>query len=191
MLLSRIGERIIERPRCAMAGWLIRRGVHPNHLTVLGLVLTLPVGIALARGQWRLAVLLMAVAGTCDFLDGEVARQGNLKTRFGAFLDSTLDRYADLILCAGLAIAFWRTPWIVAVVFAVLVGSLMTSYTRARAESLVEGFHCGFFERADRILVLMAGCLFHLVVPALLVIAVLSNAAAIQRILYTRRRLQG
>lgn len=190
MLISEFGAHVIRRPREALGAWLLNHGVRPNHLTVLGFLLTLPVAAALAYSQWRLAFLLMFLPGMCDFLDGEIARQGNLKTRFGGFLDSTLDRYSDLALYFGLLLAFRSDTWGLSVVFAALVGSILTSYTRARAESLFKDFKCGLFERADRYLVLMAGCLFHLVMPALVIIAVLSNLTAIQRIIYTYGRLR-
>jgi CDP-diacylglycerol--glycerol-3-phosphate 3-phosphatidyltransferase len=122
-----------------------------------------------------------------DVLDGRVARLRGRETKFGAFLDSTMDRYSDMLLYMGLLILYARldrTPLMV-LVWVAAFGSFMTSYARARAESLVPACTVGLLERPERIVLLIAGALTNRMVAALWLIAVLSNLTAVQRVVYT------
>ncbi len=194
-----------------VAGGLARVGVRADHLTALGLVLSLGAGLAFFEGWFRRGAILAALAGLCDLLDGQVARRCGARSRFGAFFDSTLDRLSEGIVLTGLAgfyiinlvnlaldpslvaeqIARGLEPrtWAAVALTAMvaLVGSFMVSYTRARAEGL--GLECkvGWFERPERLALVIVAGLFGVgpVMPgALLVLAILSFATATQRVVH-------
>jgi CDP-diacylglycerol--glycerol-3-phosphate 3-phosphatidyltransferase len=120
-------------------------------------------------------------------LDGRVARLRGRETRFGAYLDSTMDRYSDMLLYLGLMILYARLDetLLMVLVWVAAFGSFMTSYARARAESLVPRCKVGLMERPERVVLLVVGAIFNKMVPVLWIIAVLSNLAAIQRVVYT------
>jgi CDP-diacylglycerol--glycerol-3-phosphate 3-phosphatidyltransferase len=122
-------------------------------------------------------------------VDGEVARRTKRVTTFGAFFDSVIDRYSDLLLLLGLIhwYAKWDQLFYVALTGLVLIGSVMTSYTRARAESLIPQCKVGFLERPERIVLLIIGALFNRMAAVLWIMAFLSNWTVSQRIWYTWR----
>jgi CDP-diacylglycerol--glycerol-3-phosphate 3-phosphatidyltransferase len=189
---------------------LVRAGVHPNVLSVTGLVLSLIAALIYSTGAFFWGACVVTLAGICDTLDGQLARETGKESTFGAFFDSTLDRYSDLFILIGLAwhfaggtaLIFGKGPGIdtfhspVAVLFIILAaaGSFMVSYTRARAEAL--GLNCdvGLMQRPERITVLAVGTALGvipviggvLVKSTLLILAILTNLTAIQRILYIR-----
>jgi soluble lytic murein transglycosylase len=168
---------------------LFRLRLRPNHLTVMGLVVSLLAAAAFILGHVRLGGVLVLLAGLFDFADGSLARASGQVTPFGAFLDSVIDRYSDLVVLLGIVVLFAGTPHMRGAVaaMAALVGSLMVSYTKARAESI--GIECtvGFMERPERMICLIAGAIFDVLEPALWVLAVLANITAVHRILFTRR----
>lgn len=168
----------------------------PDVLTITGLVLN---GVACAffavsgtKDQAFPAFLRMGgfvalCAAIFDMMDGRVARLRGRETKFGAYLDSTMDRYSDMVLYMGLMLLYARmdrTPHMV-LVWVAAFGSFMTSYARARAESLVPHCTVGFMERPERIVLLIIGAIFNRMSTALWIIAVLSNVTAIQRVIYT------
>ena len=193
MLTERIGDafaRPVER--------LVRVFAHvsPDVLTITGLALN---GVACAffafaggkdyRSPLLLQIggLVALVASIFDMLDGRVARLRGRETKFGAFLDSTMDRYSDMVLFMGLMILYARvdrTPQMV-LVWVAAFGSFMTSYARARAESLIPRCTVGLLERPERIVLLVVGALTNHMVAVLWIIAVLSNITAVQRVVYT------
>lgn len=145
-----------------VAGWLIRRGVHPNTITLFGTACTVAGGVIYATGHIRTAGWFIGLTALFDVLDGTVARRTGRTTRFGAFLDSTLDRLSDGAVMGGLAV-FYATSaahanvWLMAVALAGLVGAFMTSYTRARAEALgLEMKEIGMLQRPERVVLLSA-----------------------------------
>ena len=170
---------------------LFRLRLRPNHLTVIGLVVSFFAAAGFIAGQVRWAGGLLLLAGLCDLLDGSLARVSGQVTAFGAFLDSVIDRYSDLIVLLGIVVLFARTPHVrgALVAMAGLVGSVMVSYTKARAESIGVECNVGFMERPERMICLIAGALLGLLEPALWVLAVLSNVTALQRIVFTRRMI--
>jgi CDP-diacylglycerol--glycerol-3-phosphate 3-phosphatidyltransferase len=189
------GELINQRARGiadTVARWLEFTGVTPNMLTVMGFVLTLGVACVIASGYERLGGVLVVAVGLFDMLDGAVARVRGLKTRFGGFLDSTLDRYSEAALLGGVLVLYPDTQTAVVIV-AALAGSLLVSYTRARAEGLQPPVDCevGWLPRPQRVVLLAAGLITGLVIPALWVLAVLTNVTALQRILHVRKQLDG
>src|SRR5262245_28368593 len=168
---------------------LFRLRLRPNHLTLIGLVVSFFAAGAFIADHLRSAGLLLVLAGLCDLFDGSLARASGQVTAFGAFLDSVIDRYSDLIVLLGIVVLFARTPNArgALVAMAGLVGSVMVSYTKARAESIGVECNVGVMERPERIICLVAGAVLDLLEPALWVLAVLSNLTAVQRILFTRR----
>jgi len=207
-------ERVAGAARAILdpaAEVLVRLGVRADHLSALGLILSLGAALAFFEGWFRQGAALAGLAGLCDVLDGQVARRCGAGSKFGAFLDSTLDRLGEGLVLAGLAgfyivnlVELTLDPALVvaqvargleprtwaAVAFtaiAALMGSYLVSYTRARAEGL--GLECkvGWFERPERLAVVVAAGLFGVgpVMPgALLLLAVLSFATAAQRVVH-------
>ena len=181
--------RVADPVARAMVGLRLR----PNQLSLLGLVCSVVAAVLFAADQRRAAALCLALAGVLDILDGALARASGQVSPFGAFLDSVLDRYSDLLVLAGLVILFarlGRLEVVVAVLLA-LMGTLMVSYTRARAESIDVECRVGFMARGERMLVLIAGALFDLLIPAIWVLALGANATAVHRIIHTWRATRG
>lgn len=165
---------------------LARWKIHPNTLTLLGCLLTIGVGGVIASGHLTLGGWLLAVVAPIDALDGALARVTGRSSRFGAFLDSTLDRVSEAVLLLCLAAHYlWRGATTeVLLAFLALIGSTLVSYTRARAEA--NGYSCkvGFFTRLERTVVLAAGLILGIPTIALWVLAIGSNLTVLWRILH-------
>ncbi len=189
--------REVSRPVLEAIGQRLHAwGFSPNLVTNVGLVLTLGVAPLLALGQIRLGGVLLAVASACDALDGALARISDKESRFGAFLDSTIDRFEEAIVLLGLIIYYARTEgaWQAPLVFVAMVGSLMVSYTRARAEALGVACKGGFMTRPVRVAVLVAALLVALpgsVEAALILIAAVGLFTSFQRIYHVWRATGG
>jgi CDP-diacylglycerol--glycerol-3-phosphate 3-phosphatidyltransferase len=172
---------------------LARAGITPNALTLSGFALNIINVYLLAVGRQQLAGALILLFTALDAFDGTLARITGRVTRFGGFLDSVLDRYTEAALFFGLLVFYAQAPHRAAIylIYAALVGSLMVSYTRARAEGL--GLCCqeGWFTRVERIIVLSLGLLLGQMRIALWVLAVLSNVTAVQRIVHVHRLTRG
>jgi soluble lytic murein transglycosylase len=170
---------------------LFRLRLRPNHLTMCGLVVSACAGAAFVFGHVRLAGVLLILAGLFDLFDGSLARASGQATTFGAFLDSVIDRYSDIVVMLGIVVLYARMPHArgALVAMAGLAGSVMVSYTKARAESIGVTCNVGVMERPERLICLIAGALLGLMEPALWVLAVLANLTALQRIVFTRRLL--
>ena len=171
---------------------LIVRGIsllriNPNFLTFIGFIITLLAAVYLAQGMFLHAGVVIIFSSIFDILDGKVARVTNSETKFGAFFDSVLDRYSDMALFLGLIIHYSRFQQMTYVVLAgiVMMGAVMTSYTRARAESLIPSCKVGFLERPERLVLLIIGTLFNKMAPVLWVMAVMSNLTVAHRIFQT------
>src|SRR5260370_1277519 len=160
---------------------------HPNVLTFLGLMINIGAAVLLASGRFRAAGLVIIGAGLFDMVDGRVARETNRVTRFGGFFDSVLDRYSDLALLMGLLVYYGsiNRSFYVVMTAIVMTGSVMVSYTRARAENTIPMCKVGFMERPERVVLLIIGALFDRMAPVLWVIAVMSNLTVIHRMIYT------
>ena len=165
--------------------------VHPNILTLIGMVINIFAMVLFAKGIFIWAALVILFAGIFDIVDGEVARRTKRVTKFGAFFDSVIDRYSDLLLLLGLIIWYAKINRIfyVGLTGLVLIGSVLTSYTRARAESLIPACKVGFLERPERIVLLIIGSITDRMAAVLWVMAILSNWTVSQRIWYTWREL--
>jgi CDP-diacylglycerol--glycerol-3-phosphate 3-phosphatidyltransferase len=176
-------------------GWILVRlvnalalsRIHPNALTFIGLAINIIAAWQFARGHFLAAGLVVLGAGVFDLVDGPVARQTNRVTRFGGFLDSVVDRYSDLALYMGLLVYYAsinRFGYIVLTAI-VMTGSVMVSYTRARAENSIPSCKVGFLERPERVVLIILGALFDRMAPVLWVIALLSNVTVVHRMIYT------
>ena len=161
--------------------------IHPNVLTFIGLLINIAAAALLAVGQFWQAGLVIIGAGLFDMVDGRVARETNQVTRFGGFFDSVLDRYSDLALLVGLLVWYGaiNRPFYVVLTAIVMTGSVMVSYTRARAENTIPLCKVGFMERPERVVLLIIGALFDRMAPALWVIAIMSNITVIHRMMFT------
>ena len=169
-------------------------GIHPNLLTLIGVLINVVAAVALGRGHFVLAGVIMIVANIFDFIDGKVAHITNTVSRFGAFWDSTLDRFSDIALFLGLIYLYAtlrRTDYVMIASLAMMF-SIMISYARARAESLIDKCKVGFMERPERIVLIWLGVFpspippFHFpMAAALWVILILSIFTVYNRIHYT------
>ena len=168
---------------------LAKLGVIPNMLTVAGFLLNLPVAWALAVGRHRLAGVILILAASFDALDGSLARHSEQTTRFGAFLDSVLDRLSEATVFMGLAIYTIRGGDSVGqiLVYAAIIGSLMVSYVRARAEGVGIACKVGLFTRFERVGVLIVGLILGQTRIVLWMLAILANLTVLQRIYYVWR----
>ena len=183
----------IARVADPVARVMVGLRLQPNQLSCLGLVFSVAAAGAFALDQRRAGALCMALAGALDILDGSLARVTGRASPFGAFLDSVLDRYSDLLVLGGLAFLFARLGRLEAVVAVLLalIGTVMVSYTRARAESVDVECRVGLMERGERMLVLIVGALFDILMPAIWVVAVGANVTAIHRIAHAWRATRG
>src|SRR3954471_9122929 len=161
--------------------------IHPNTLTFIGYLINVAAAFALGYGHFRSAFVIILIANIFDMIDGKVAHELQLQSQFGAFWDSTLDRFSDLALVVGLIYLYsslGRSDYVL-VASITLIFSIMTSYARARAESLVEKCKVGFMERPERIVLFMIGAFTNRMAGVLWVILVLSILAVANRIYYT------
>jgi CDP-diacylglycerol---glycerol-3-phosphate 3-phosphatidyltransferase len=172
-----------------VARLLFRARVRPNHLTVLGLGVSIAAAYVFSVGRLRWGAALLAVAGLFDFFDGAVARLAGSDSDYGAFLDSVVDRYSDLAVLLGILVFYEQAADTLGAVLtmATLAGTVMVSYTKARAQSIGVRCEIGITERPERLIALIAGATFHLLTPIMALLALLTNLTAIQRIVYTRR----
>lgn len=173
-----------------LAAFFIRIGLTPNAMTLLGLAGNIGAAFLLSQGYMTFGGLLILIAGPFDALDGAMARLLGQPTKLGGFIDSVTDRWSEMLIFLGLLYFYLQHGDNLAsiLVFVATMGSVMVSYTKARAEAL--GFDCnvGILTRLERFLVLGPALLLNLPWVALWVIAVLANVTALQRSLYVRRQ---
>jgi CDP-diacylglycerol--glycerol-3-phosphate 3-phosphatidyltransferase len=194
--------------------FLGRLGIPPNVISVLGLILSILAGFVYSTGSFFWAAWVVVLAGCCDTLDGLLARSTGKGTAFGAFFDSTLDRYSDMFILMGLAWVFaggpllwqaqgseasyFQSPLTVLFIIMAMIGSFMVSYTRARAEALGIDCKIGLMQRTERMILLIIGSLLGsfpfigliLLKIALFLLAISSNITAIHRIVYVRNQIR-
>jgi CDP-diacylglycerol--glycerol-3-phosphate 3-phosphatidyltransferase len=169
-----------------IARFIGRTGLTPNMLTVVGLALNVGVAAVLVRGSIALGGILLLLASSFDALDGTLARLTGQQSRFGAFFDSTLDRYSEAVIYGGILV-YYLDQGVRAeplLLYAAIIGSQMVSYTRARAEGLGLACKVGLATRLERLLILAAGLILGRVTLALGLVAVLANLTAVQRMLH-------
>ena len=183
---------IFYLPLRAIIGLCVRLRIHPNVLTFTGVLINFAAAWALALGRFMLAGVIMTVANIFDFIDGKVATELKLQSDFGGFWDSVMDRFSDISLFVGLIYLYsrlGRTDYVMITALAMMF-AVLTSYTRARAESLVVKCKVGFMERPERIVLFMIGAFTNRMAAVLWVVLVLSVSTVFARIYYTWRALQ-
>jgi len=165
--------------------------INPNFLTFTGVLISLWAAWHFSHGWLFSGGLIVVLAGMFDMLDGQVARLSGKESRFGAFYDSVIDRYSDIILLQGLMVWYARQQMLgyVVLVGVVFMGAVMTSYSRARAESLIPTCKVGFMERPERIVLLIIGALSNRMEAVLWILAILGNWTVISRIYHTWKEL--
>ena len=177
-------------PVCA---FLNRMGIQPNTITLAGLAGNFLAAIFLAQGEFLVGGLLALVMGAMDALDGGMARQLGEPTDYGAFIDSVTDRYSELLLYGGLIMHYTNVgdQWVVLLIFLAAAGSVMVSYTRARAEGLGYEAKWGILTRAERFAVFVPSLILSIPVVGLILIAIFANITALQRIYVVRKQTLG
>ncbi len=186
-IIGRGGKFVLDR----IVRLLTHFKINPNILTFIGVLISFWAAWEFGYGNFSRGALVIILAGLFDMLDGEVARVSRSVTPFGAFYDSVIDRYSDTIILQGLMVYYARHQMLgyVVLVGIVFMGAVLTSYTRARAESLIPSCKVGFMERPERIVLLIIGGLTHRMEAVLWVLAVLGNWTVINRIYYTWKEL--
>ena len=190
MIKEKLGEEL-DGWIHALFPFLFKRELNPNLLTLTGVFVSCGAAVALALGHFVTGGLLILAGGFFDLVDGVVARHFKIQTLFGAFLDSTMDRLVDMIVLFGVLVYYagGGQMGVVLLVGVVLMGSVMTSYTKARAELFGPQLRSGFFERGERIVVLAVGAISGLMIPVLWVLAIGTTLTAIQRFTNAARAL--
>jgi CDP-diacylglycerol--glycerol-3-phosphate 3-phosphatidyltransferase len=178
-------------PLRAIINLCVALRIHPNVLTLIGVLINVAAAWALALGRFVTAGFIMIVANIFDFVDGKVATELDMKSAFGGFWDSVMDRFSDISLFVGLIYLYaqlGRTDYVMIAALAMMF-SVMTSYTRARAESEIPRCKVGFMERPERIVLFMIGAFTNRMAAVLWVIGVLSVLTVADRVFYTWREL--
>src|SRR6202167_6259272 len=192
-MLTRTIGRYLSWPIDRLAALLAPTGIPPNVITWLALVLNLWAGILFAAGRFAAGGGMMILAGLCDLLDGPIARRQNRVSLFGGFLDSILDRYADLILFLGLLVYYASVNRFLYAILAgaAMAGAVMVSYAKARAESLVPATEVGFWDRPERLLLMILGALVNRMPLVLWILAIGPNITVMHRIYQTWKQTEG
>jgi CDP-diacylglycerol--glycerol-3-phosphate 3-phosphatidyltransferase len=192
-MLTRTIGRYLSWPIDRLAALLAPTGIPPNVITWSALVINLWAGVLFAAGRFAAAGGMMILAGLCDLLDGPVARRQKRVSMFGGFLDSILDRYADLILFLGLLVYYVQVNRFRYAILAgaAMAGAVMVSYAKARAESLVPPSEVGFFERPERLILMILGALANRMPVVLWILAIGPNLTVIHRIVHTWQQTEG
>jgi phosphatidylglycerophosphate synthase len=184
--------RICMFPLRLIINTCVRLRIHPNTLTFIGVIINVAAAWALALGKFVTAGVIMVVANIFDFIDGKVAVELQEVSAFGGFWDSVIDRFSDISLFIGLIFLYSelrRTDYVMITALAMMF-AIMTSYTRARAESLIKKCKVGFMERPERIVLFMIGAFTNRMAAVLWVILVLSIFTVADRIILTYRELR-
>jgi len=165
---------------------------NPNLFTLLGFFSALVASLLIVKGVWFLGGLSIILSGLFDLFDGVVARKLGRATALGSFLDSVLDRYSDLLLLLAILIFYLKKGQsdIVVLTSFVGMGTVLIPYVRAKAESLQVPCSIGLMERAERIILLSAGAIFHWMEPVLWVLAVFTHFTVLQRIYFVWKKLR-
>jgi|SRR5450759_2793 len=192
-MVPRTLQAFARRTAESLVAPLARRGIDPNAVTVSGFVLNLITAAVLATGHLTTGGILLLLSGLFDMLDGALARISKTETPFGAFLDSLLDRYSEAAILIALLYVFidrHNTPAAI-LVFAVAIGSILTSYARARAEGLGVESSVGIAPRPERVMILGLGLLINgtTTIAALVVLAVLTHFTVVQRLYHVWRAM--
>ena len=192
MTFTGLVGRICMFPLRLIINTCVALRIHPNTLTFVGVLINVAAAWALALGKFVTAGVIMVVANIFDFIDGKVAVELQEVSAFGGFWDSVIDRFSDLSLFIGLIFLYaerHRTDYVMVAALAMMF-AIMTSYTRARAESIIKKCKVGFMERPERIVLFMIGAFTNRMAAVMWVIGVLSVFTVADRIIYTYRELR-
>ncbi len=192
MTVTGLIGRIFMFPLQLIISACVALRIHPNILTFVGVIINVAAAWALALGKFVTAGAIMVVANIFDFIDGKVALELKEVSAFGGFWDSVIDRFSDIALFIGLIYLYserGRTDYVMVTALAMMF-AIMTSYTRARAESLIKKCKVGFMERPERIVLFMIGAFTNRMAAVMWVILVLSIFTVADRIILTYRELQ-
>ena len=181
--------RVLLEPIARFISWT---GLSPNVITIIGFVLMIGVAFVLAWGYFLVGGILISAVALFDAVDGTLARMMGRTSRFGAFLDSTLDRFSEAVIFLGLFFYFvgQNQNLQLILISATVVGSLMVSYARARAEGIGVPLKDGLFTRFERVFLLVIGLVFNQLTVTLWLLAIFSNLTAVQR-MYLVWRITG
>ncbi len=190
-MISHSIARFFQALKAAIAKAVSSIGIHPNFITVSSLFPMVIAAWALSEGRLVTAGLWIIAGGALDLIDGAVARLSGKATPFGGVLDSVVDRASDTLLYVGAVLYFDRIgePLYVGLSAIALGGALAVSYTRARAENVIPECEVGFFERGERIVLLLLGLLVNRLPQAILLLAVLSWLTTVQRLIHAHRHI--
>lgn len=188
-MLSYLFGHILDRPLSPLAR---KVPFSPNTLTLTGLIITAVAALVLSRNLFLGGILIIAGA-LFDLFDGIVARAQSRESKFGAFLDSVLDRYSDAFLLTGLSWYFFRDGSMQGVFLSMgtLAGSLIISYAKARAGALGKKCDAGIMERPERIILLSAGALTGWILPVMWALLVLTHITVLQRVFQAWKAMEG
>jgi len=192
MTFTGLVGRICMFPLRLIINACVRLKIHPNTLTFIGVLINVAAAWALALGKFVTAGVIMVVANIFDFIDGKVAQESQAVSAFGGFWDSVIDRFSDISLFIGLIFLYSdlrRTDYVMVTALAMMF-AIMTSYTRARAESIIKKCKVGFMERPERIVLFMIGAFTNRMAAVMWVILVLSIFTVADRIILTYRELR-
>ena len=194
-MLAKYVRPLLALPVAKLVEWMKSAGVTPNMVTYFGFALTLVSAIILGSGSFRIGGFVLWTAAMFDMLDGSLARATNQSSIFGAFIDSTLDRYSESVTFLALVYHFSTvngSRMQLVLIFIILVGSLMVSYTRARAEGLNVSVTEGWLQRPERLTLLITGLILgaYILNPILWFMAIFTNITALQRVYEVYWRLR-
>lgn len=194
-MLAKYVRPLLAIPVAKLVEWMKGAGITPNMVTYAGFVLTIVSALILGSGSFRLGGFILWGAAMFDMLDGSLARATNQSSTFGAFIDSTLDRYSESVTFLALVYHYSSVPGSrmqLVLIFIILVGSLMVSYTRARAEGLKVAVTEGWLQRPERLTLLITGLILGSLIlnPILWLMAVFTNVTALQRVYEVYWRLR-
>lgn len=186
MFLRKFFKGIID----PVAAFFLRIGLKPDHITILGFLLSSLSAYFIATGKITIGGLILLIGGPLDVVDGSMARKLGEPSKLGALFDSVVDRYSEFIVFIGLLIYFLQKPYIMGCILVIVAlgGSLLVSYVKARAESLGFNAKVGILTRVERLMIMIIGLIFNIPLVALWIIAILSNITAIQRFLFVRKQ---
>lgn len=186
MISAKIG-RVVGGWKSGLASSIGDLGVHPNVLTSVGVLVNLAAAWVICLGQMKTAGFVIVLASVFDMIDGAVARTTGRQSRFGAFFDSVMDRYSDMLIFIGLVGFFARTGSVlgIALTCSALAGTIMVSYCRARAENGIPQCKVGFWERPERLVLLILGAFTGRILAAVAILAVFTHLTVFHRMVHT------
>ncbi len=179
-MLSRL-KPVVSTLAEPVAKVLAAAGLRPNHLTAAGLVFGSFAALYISLGNIILGAIFVLLSSVCDMLDGALARTQDMVTKFGGYFDSVIDRYVDVLIFLSLGV--YGVDWLIVAI--AMSGALLVSYTRARAEAIIEKCDVGIAERGERLIILFAGMVTGYIYHAVILVAVLSHLTALHRVVYT------